>query len=255
MGTYNGVLWTMPAAGGAAAQVTGSGVPYAYDAVALPAASTITGSSAKYLVDQGNSSYSSSSVSICDTSTGSNVPVIINDPGATTSIAINPKNYTVYIGVGAGPNAGQIYSFSLNQIDSAYNSGEPIDFLSGGTLFDSTATGLQSGAGMFFDGNGYLFSGGDGITVFRPNGTIVYDQPSGGKYGFAALTYDPADNEVLEVPYGSQTGTLYNAARFEPTPEPSTFALLCGAGMAWAASGYKRRSSLPLAAPGTKECK
>ena len=69
---------------------------------------------------------------------------------------------------------------------------------------------------MFFDSNGYLFSGGDGITVFRPDGTICYDQASGAADGYyASLTYNPANNEVLKVPYGSSTGTLYNAAEFE----------------------------------------
>ena len=67
---------------------------------------------------------------------------------------------------------------------------------------------------MFFDRNGYLFSGGDGITVFNPSGVIVYDQPAPG--GYAWLTYDPADNDVLVVPYGSSKGTLYSAASFEP---------------------------------------
>ena len=126
----NGVFWTMPASGGAAAQVTGSGVPYTDDALALPAASTIPGASTKYIVYEGNSDYDGSSLSIFDTATGSNQVVIDNGPGATTSIAINPKNNSVYVGVGYGPDAGNIYSFSLSQIDSAYNTGTPIDFLS-----------------------------------------------------------------------------------------------------------------------------
>ena len=212
----NGGFWTMPASGGSASQVTGSGVLYTGDAVALPAASTIPGSRTKYIVNAGNSDYSSSSLSIFDASTGTNKVVIDNGPGATTSIAINPKNNSVYVGVGYGSDQGNIYSFSLSQIDSAYNSGSPIDFLSGGTLFNPTATGSQNGAGMFFDNNGYLFSGGDGITVFRPDGTISYDQSAGSADGYYdALTYDPANNEVLKVPYGSSTGTLYNAAEFE----------------------------------------
>ena len=55
------LFWTMPAAGGAAAQVAGGGVPYTGDAVALPAASTIPGSGTKYIVYEGNSSYGGSS--------------------------------------------------------------------------------------------------------------------------------------------------------------------------------------------------
>ena len=142
-------------------QITGSGVPYAYDALALPAASTIPGSDTKYIVNAGTSDYTGSSVSIFDASTGTNKVVIDNSPGATTSIAINPKNDSVYVGVGYGADAGNIYNFSLSLIDSAYTSGTPIDFLSAGTLFNPTATGCQSGAGMFFDNNGYLFSGGE----------------------------------------------------------------------------------------------
>ena len=212
----NGRFWTMSASGGMAAPVTGSGVPYTYDALALPAASTITGSSTKYLVNAGESTYTSSSLSIFDASTGTSQMVIANGPGATTSIAINPNNNSVYVGVGYGPDQGNIYSFSLSLIGSAYNSGTPVDFVSGGTLCNPTATGSQNGAGMFFDNNGYLFSGGGGMTVFRPDGTICYDQVSGAADGYyATLTYNPANNEVLKVPYGSTTGTLYNAADFE----------------------------------------
>ena len=93
----------------------------------------------------------SSSLSIFDASTGTDKVVIANGPGATTSIAVNPKNNSVYVGVGYGPDVGNIYSFSLSQIDSAYKSGTPIDFLSGGVLFNSNGTGSQIGAGMFFD--------------------------------------------------------------------------------------------------------
>ena len=217
--TYNGVFWTMPATGGSAAQVTGGGVPYTGDVVALPAAATIPGSGTKYIVYEGNSSYNGTSVSIYDASTGTNKVVIANGPGATASIAINPTNNSVYVGIGYGADAGRIYSFSLSQIDSAYLSGTPVNFLSGGTLFNPTAQGSQSGIGMFFDSNGYLFSGGDGITVFRPDGTISYDQAAGAADDYYdTLTRDPANNTVLKVtPYSASpsTGTLYNATAFE----------------------------------------
>src|SRR5208283_1075264 len=157
-GAYNGGFWTMPAAGGSALQVVGSGVPYTGDAVALPSATSIPGSGTKYLVYAGNSSFNGSSLSVYDASTGTNKVVIDNGPGATTSIAINPKNNNIYVGVGYGPDAGNIYSFSLSQINSAYSSGTPIDFLSAAALFNPAATGSQSGAGMFFDNNSYLFS-------------------------------------------------------------------------------------------------
>ncbi len=229
-GAYNGVFWTMPASGGAATQIMGGGVPNTGDAVALPAASAIPGSGTKYIVNAGTSDYSSSSLSIFDAATGANKVVIDNGPGATTSIAINPKNESVYVGVGYGADAGNIYSFSLSLIGSAFVSGTPINFLSGGTLFNPTGTGFQSGAGMFFDNNGFLFSGGDGITVFRPDGTISYNQASGAADGYyAALSYNPANNEVLKVPYGSSTGTLYNATEFEP----GTWAATCGTTGTW----------------------
>jgi autotransporter-associated beta strand protein len=214
-GSYNGIFWTMPAAGGAATQVSGSGVPYMGDALALPAASTIPGSGTMYLVYAGNASFTGSSLSILDASTGTNRVIIDNGPGATASIAINPKNESLYVGVGYGPAAGDIYSFSLSQVDNAYSSGTPINFTSG-TLFNPAGTGSQSGADMFFDNNGYLFSGGDGTTVFQPNGTVAYDQSAGaGENYYVTLSFDPAKNEVLAVPYGSSTGTLYNATEFE----------------------------------------
>jgi hypothetical protein len=244
-GADNGLFWTMQASGGSATQIPGSGVPYTGDALALPVASTIPGSNRKYLVYAAtDSSGTSSSLSIFDASTGVNKVVIDNGPGATTSIAVNPANDRVYLGIGFGADAGNIYSFSLNQIDAAYTSSTPIDFRSTGTLFNSLTTGSQSGAGMFFDSNGYLFSGGDGFTVFRPNGTIAYDQPAGSADGFyESLTYDPANNEVLKVaPFSESpsTGTLYNATEFETVPEPTSLALaVCGAIVAVAA--WRRR--------------
>ena len=92
---------------------------------------------------------------------------------------------------------------------------------------------------MFFDSNGYLFSGGDGITVFRPDGTISYNNSN----LTGTLTYDPADNEVLvPPPYGSSTGTVYNATAFETVPEPSTLALLAAGTVAGLAAWRRRKS-------------
>jgi fibronectin-binding autotransporter adhesin len=213
----NGLFWTMSAAGGMAAQVPGSGVPYTYDALALPAGSGIPGSHTKYLVYAGNSTFDGSSLSIFDASTGANQVVVNNGPGASTSIAINPKTDRVYVGVGYGASAGDIYSFSLAQIDAAYNSGSPINF-NLGTLFNPAGGGSQSGSGMFFDSNGYLFAGGDGITVFQPNGLMCYDQPAGaGDNYYDIVSYNPANNELLKVPYGASAGTLYRATDFEST--------------------------------------
>ena len=46
--------------------------------------------------------------------------------------------------------------------------------------------------------------------------TICYDQASGKADAYYdTLTFDPANNEVLKVPFGSPTGILYNAAGLE----------------------------------------
>ena len=108
----NGGFLTMSASGGMAAQVSGSGVPYTGDALALPAATTIPGSGTKYIVYEGNSTYNGTSLSVFDASAGTSQVVIANGPGATASIAVNPKNNSVYVGIGYGPDAGEIYSFS-----------------------------------------------------------------------------------------------------------------------------------------------
>jgi hypothetical protein len=56
--------------------------------------------------------------------------------------------------------------------------------------------------------------------------------------------------------YGMNTPAYFamDNLTLSSTPEPSTLALLCGAGLAWAVWGYRRRSSLPSAARGTTEC-
>jgi fibronectin-binding autotransporter adhesin len=235
--TGNGGFWTMPASGGTAAQVPG-GVPYTGDALALPAASTIPGSSTKYIVYEGSAFTGGAvavSVSVFDAVTGTNKVVINGETGATTSIATNAQNNRIYVGVGFGTDAGKIFSFSQSQIDSAY-AGSPIPF-GAGTVFNSGATGSQSGGGMFFDSNGYLFSGGDGFTVFRPDGTICFDRPAGSADGYyETLTYDPATNQVLKVaPFSASpsTGILYNAGDFEPATWTNASGGQWGAGTNW----------------------
>ena len=194
----------------------------------MSASSTIPGSSTKYLVYQASAFTGHPvpiSISVFDAAAGTNQVVINGETGASASIAINPQNSRLYVGVGYGSDAGNIYSFSLSQIDAAYQSGNPLDFHSAGVLFNPLGTGDQIGAGMFFDKNGYLFAGGYGITVFRPNGTICYNQPADGPFGYASLTYDAATNTVLKVPslaFGPYTSILYSAADFE-SASPGTF--------------------------------
>ena len=56
--------------------------------------------------------------------------------------------------------------------------------------------------------------------------------------------------------YGMNTPAYFamDNLKLSPVPEPSTLALLCGAGIAGAFWGYRRRCSFRMAALGTKEC-
>ena len=101
--------------------------------------------------------------------------------------------------------------------------------------------GAIARAQEFFDSNGFLFSGGGGVTVFRPDGTVCYDQPCGSADGYyATVTYDPANDEVLKIAYGGSSGTLYHAASFEAAPEPSTLILLLAGSLAALACRWRR---------------
>jgi hypothetical protein len=248
-GSYNGQFFSMPSTGGSATQLSGT-VPYTGDFIPLPAASGIASSATKLLVNAGNASYDSSTVSVLDVSSGSYVPVITGGPGATTSLAFNPANGRLYAGVGYGPDQGNIYSFSIAQIDAAFNSNTPIDF-SAGTLFNTGGyTGSEqptSGSGMFFDSHGYLFSGGDGgITVFSPGGALVNQVDPN---DFTSLTYNPATDQFLDVDanFPPNTGVVYQAADLEVTPEPGTLVLVATFVMlaAITASAHKLRLFLP----------
>jgi autotransporter-associated beta strand protein len=220
-GNYNGKFFTLPVSGGSGTVVSGGSVQYTGDSLALPATSTIPSSSTKYLVYAGSAFTGGPvavSVSVFDAATGATQVLINSETGATASITINPQNHRLYVAVGFGNDQGKIFSFSQSQIDNAY-SGSPIRF-SSGTVFNSTAQGSQNGAGMFFDNNGYLFSGGGGLTVFRPDGTICFDRPAGSADGYyETLTFNPATNQVLKVaPFSASpsTGILYKAGDFEP---------------------------------------
>ena len=221
-GSYAGEIFQLPKTGGNSGAAIAT-LPFSVDIVPVPASPSFTGSASKYFVDQGADAFgSSSSISIFDTNGLTNNTVISNIPGGSASIAINPANNELYAEVGFGTDAGQIRSFSLSALETETT---PVDFGTG-SLFDSVDTGPQSGAGLFFDSNGYLFSGGDGgITVFSPDGLIVYEQdPSGISYN--ALAYDPATNQVLEGPEEGNTAVLYNATDFESVPEPASLGLI-----------------------------
>ena len=119
---------------------------------------------------------STSTLSIYDAASGTNKVVVSGLPGASTSLAFNPANGgSVYAGGGYGsPYEGDIYSFSLAAIENAYSSGQPILWTPASQFAPAAATNTSSGAGMFVDNNGYLFTGGDGITVYNSSGAIVY---------------------------------------------------------------------------------
>ena len=147
-GAYNGVFWTMPASGGAATQVTGGGVPYTGDAVALPAASTIPGSGTKYIVYAGTSitttavryRFSMPRPGRTRWSSTTAPEQRLRSPSIRKTIASTSASVT-------GPDAGNIYSFSLSQIDSAYRFGNPDQLSLWGTLFNPAGDRLPERGG------------------------------------------------------------------------------------------------------------
>ena len=152
-----------------------------------------------------------------DETTGQNVTVIDNGPGASTALAFNPTDDRLYAGVGYGADRGNIYSFGLDQLDQAFQTNTPLDFAKSGVLFNPTASNNQSGAGMFFDADGYLFSGGnEGITCFKPDGTVSKVLDMG---DYTSLVYNPFNDQILAIPYDpGTTGIVFNARRFRVGP-------------------------------------
>ncbi|MGW8257073.1 MAG: PEP-CTERM sorting domain-containing protein [Thermoguttaceae bacterium] len=233
--TLSGLICAMPISGGTV-DLPGADSPvatidYHTDFIPLPAASTVENNATKYFVNQGDGSYTHSSILVFDETTGNAVPVIVNGPGATTSLAFNPTTNRLYAGVGFGSDRGKIFSFTLAQLDDAFLNG-PMDFTDG-ELFNPDAWDNQSGAGMFFDANGYLFAGGnEGITCFRPNGEVSMVLDMG---IYTSLVYNPLNDQVLAVTgFTGETGTVYNASDFETVPEPSAILLLfVGACLVW----------------------
>ena len=222
-------VWSMPIAGGPI-NTPLTTIPGHFDFVPVPAGLAGLGSDTGYFVHQGQ--FTTSSVSVFDKTKGTTVTVIDHVPGGSASIALNPQGDRLYVGVGySSTHRGDIYSFSLSQIASAYSSQTPLDFLSG-DFFNPTATNNQSASGLFFDQDGYLFAGGgEGITAFRPDGTLSKTLAVGDPFSTSTtLLYDPANDHVLAVVQdwntGLQTGTVYRAADFETVPEPATLVLL-----------------------------
>jgi hypothetical protein len=214
-GAHAGLIFAVPAAGGDS-NVPAANVPFHLTFLAAP----LGAASDKYFINQGNASFTASSVSVLDSSDGSNVSVIANIPGASTSMATSALG-RLFVGVGFGPQRGQLRSFALADVEAAYNSATPLDWTSG-ELFN--AADNNSGAGLFFDARGYLFAGGpDGMTVFGDGQIAVYENS-----GFTSIDYDPVHDLVLVTGFGEHQG-LYPASMFL-IPEPHTLLLAaCGA--------------------------
>src|SRR5690606_19489655 len=114
-------------------------------------------------VNQGNDLFTGSSVSVLDELDGTNVQIIENIPGASTSMALSAAD-RLFVGVGFGAQRGQLRSFALADLEAAYGSATPLDWTSG-QLFNDEDN--NSGFGMFFDARGFLLAGGpNGVTVF-----------------------------------------------------------------------------------------
>ncbi len=205
------LVFAIPAAGGDSSTPVAT-VPFHSAFLAAP----LGASNDKFFVDQGNASFTGSSVSVFDDTDGTNVTVIADIPGASTSLALSSAD-RLYVGVGFGPQSGQLRSFAVADLQSAYSSATPLDW-SSGQLFNSVDN--NSASGLFFDARGYLFAGGpDGVTVFDTAGNSkLYDNS-----GYTSITYDPFNDLVLVTGFGDQQG-LYSASMFQ-VPEPGTLAL------------------------------
>jgi hypothetical protein len=167
--------------------------------------------------------------------------LIVNGPGATTSLTFNTADNRLYAGVGYGANRGKIYSFGLDKLDSAFLNNSPLDFTADGVLFNPTAWKNQSGAGMFFDAHGYLFSGGnEGITCFAPDGAVSSVLDMG---NYTSLIYNPFNDQILAITdYAGTIGTIYNAVDLELVPEPGVLILLGMAAIGFGVWKVRRKS-------------
>jgi hypothetical protein len=224
---HAGKIFAIPAGGGSSSTAIGPGVPFSASFLAAPFASSNT----KLFIDQGNSTFTASSVSVFDYLSGANNLVINNIPGASTDMAFHAGR--LYAGVGFGPEAGEIRSFSLSALQTALDTLTPLDWTAG-QLFNSANN--NSGAGMFFDAHGDLFAGGgEGLTVFDPQGNPTFYDNNGYTY----LNYDPFFDRVLVTGFGTQQGIYPTAAL--AVPEPAAWMLAVCGSLGCAAAMRRRR--------------
>lgn len=225
-GAHAGQIFTIPSAGGDSNSAIGN-VPFHDQFLAAP----LGASNNKFFIDQGNEFFTGSSVSVFDNTDGSNVPVIANIPGASSSMAIDAFG-RFYVGIGFGPQRGQLRSFHLSDLENAYNTATPLDWTAG-NLFN--ALDNNSGAGMFFDARGFLFVGGpNGVTLFDSLGNSNFYDNS----GFTSVVYDSVNDRILVTGFGDYQG-LYPASLFQ-VPEPSSV-LLAGLGLLMFVPVVRRR--------------
>lgn len=227
-GVHSGQLFTTAAAGGDS-NLAASNVPF-HDRVL---AANVGVSNDLYFIDQGNDSFTGSSVSVFNAATGANDLLIGSIPGASSAMAIDAIG-RLYVGIGFGPLRGQLRRFEQAALENAFATTTPLDWTSG-ELFNSLDN--NSGAGMFFDARGVLFVGGpNGVTVFDQNGNVnAYDNG-----GFTLVDYDSVNDRVLVTGFGDWQG-LYPAGMFQ-VPEPGTWALMVVGAAALVAVRQKRRA-------------
>jgi hypothetical protein len=227
-GVHAGQLFTIPATGGDNNTAAGN-VPYQDRVIAA----NVGVSNDLYFIDQGNASFTASSVSVFDAATGANSPLISNIPGASAAMTIDSLG-RLYVGIGFGPQRGELRRFDQASLENAFATDTPLNW-SSGDLFNSLDN--NSGAGMFFDARGLLFVGGpNGLTVFDQNGNVnLYDNG-----GYTNVDYDPIYDRVLVTGYGNWQG-LYPASAFL-VPEPATWPLMLAGVAALAAVRRKRRA-------------
>jgi hypothetical protein len=225
-------LYTLPSAGGVGASA--GNVPFHFTLLASP----LGASNTQYFLNQGEITFSSSSVSLFDSSNSSNVPLIANIPGASSSMAIDGGR--LMVGIGFGPNRGDLRSFALADLQTAANTATPLDW-SAGTLFNDDDN--NSGAGMFYDSRGYLFVGGpNGLTVFDPSGaSMFYDNG-----GFSGIVHDPFGDRFLLTGWGREQG-IYPTEMFFQVPEPGSVALALMAGVSLVGYHGRRRRRVAAA--------
>ncbi len=226
-GSFNGLIFGMPSTGASVSSPVGNAA-FNTSFAALPATSD------QYFVDEGvlvgtETFPSASSVSFFNSTTHADTTLIPNIPGNSASVVVH--NGQLYVGIGFGPERGEIRSFALSTLENALSTSSTVPWTSG-QLINSLDN--NSGAGMFFDDRGFLFvGGGNGVTVFDTQGhSRVYLN------GFTSLVYDSFDDRVLVT--GDKVG-IYPASAFV-VPEPSTAMLATAAGAVLLAIALWRRN-------------